>query len=94
MARVCSGIPQREASELFSVKAPFRDGREVEWMWITLFEMTEDAVEGYLGNAPVNLHNVRQGDRVRVPVSSVVDWVYVVGDKMVGGFSLKVLRDP
>jgi uncharacterized protein YegJ (DUF2314 family) len=76
----------------FSVKAPFRDGAEVEWMWVAVSQISEDVVEGNLGNAPVNLHNIRE-DHVRVPVSTIVDWIYTVSNKMVGGFSLRVSRE-
>ena len=86
-----SAFRERRSNPPFSVKAPFRDGEEVEWMWATVTEITEEIVEGNLGNAPVNLHNIHEGDHVRIPISSIVDWVYLVGDDLVGGFSLKVL---
>jgi len=82
---------KRDGDQLFSIKAPFRDSEEVEWMWVAVSQITEEAVEGNLGNAPVNLHNIREGDHVRIPISSIADWGYLVGDKMVGGFSVKVL---
>jgi uncharacterized protein YegJ (DUF2314 family) len=83
----------RRDGQIFSVKAPFRDGEEVEWMWVTVSEITEDAVEGSLGNAPVNLHNIRESDHVRLPISAIADWAYAVDKNLIGGFSLKVLRN-
>jgi uncharacterized protein YegJ (DUF2314 family) len=82
---------KRDEDQPFSVKVPFRDGDEVEWMWVTVLDITDETLEGNLGNAPVNLHNIREGDHVRIPISSIADWGYLVDDKMVGGFSLKVL---
>ncbi|PYV68279.1 MAG: hypothetical protein DMG96_36850 [Acidobacteria bacterium] len=82
---------ERKADQPFSVKAPFRDGEDVEWMWVTVSGITEDAVEGSLGNAPVNLRNIGEGDHVRMPISSIADWGYLVGNKMIGGFSVEVL---
>lgn len=83
---------RRTADQPFSVKAPFRDGEEVEWMWVAVSEITNEAVEGTLGNVPVSLRNIREGDHVRLPVSTIVDWVYAVGGRMVGGFSVQALR--
>lgn len=82
----------RKSDQLFSVKVPFRDGDDVEWMWVRVSDIGIDVVEGNLANAPVGLHNIREGDHVRTPISLVADWIYS-GDKKVlgGGFSLKVL---
>jgi uncharacterized protein YegJ (DUF2314 family) len=82
----------RGADQLFSVKAPFRDGDDVEWMWIRVSEIEVDAVEGNLANTPVSLRNIREGDHVRTPISLVADWIYSHGkDILGGGFSLKAL---
>jgi uncharacterized protein YegJ (DUF2314 family) len=67
------------ADQLFSVKAPFRDGDDVEWMWIRVSEIEVDAVEGNLANTPVSLRNIREGDHVRTPISLVADWIYSHG---------------
>lgn len=83
----------RQPNQMFSIKAPFRDGEEMEWMWVQVFEIGIDSVGGILANSPVSIHNIREGDNVRLPISSVADWIYGTDKKIVGGgFSLEILK--
>ena len=83
----------RQPDQMFSVKAPFRDGEEVEWMWVQVSEIGIDSVGGTLANTPVSVHNIREGDNVRLPISSIADWIYGTGKDIAGGgFSIKVLK--
>lgn len=77
----------------FAVKAPFRDGEEVEWMWLEVTSISPDVVEGNLGNRPGLVKNVREGDLLRVPITIISDWIYLEGKRHVGGFSIPVLRE-
>lgn len=79
---------RREPDQTFSVKAPFTDGEKTEWMWVMVSSLAEEVLEGNLGNAPVEVRNVREGDRVTVRVSEIGDWVYQDGMNLIGGFSL------
>jgi uncharacterized protein YegJ (DUF2314 family) len=80
-------------SRSFAVKAPFRDGEEVEWMWLEVTSISPDVVEGNLGNRPGLVKNVREGDLLRVPVTIISDWIYLKEERQVGGFSIPVVRD-
>lgn len=84
---------RKKEGEQFSVKASFREGDNVEWMWISVTSVKDDTIEGNLGNAPVNLHNVHEGDFVRVAISDIGDWCYTKGKDVIGGFSFKVVSD-
>ncbi len=77
----------------FAVKAPFRDGEEVEWMWLEVTSISPDVVEGTLGNRPGLVKNVREGDLLRVPIAIISDWIYLAGKLHVGGFSIPVVRE-
>lgn len=87
-----SAFHARRPDQMFSVKAPFRDDDNVEWIWVTASAVHEETVEGTLDNLPLNLKNVREGDQVHVPRSVISDWIYTDGEKILGGFSLKLLR--
>lgn len=80
-------------SSRFAVKAPFRDGEEVEWMWLEVTSISPDIVEGNLGNRPGLVKNVREGDLLRVPITIISDWIYLKGKLPVGGFSIPVVRE-
>ncbi len=81
----------RDESQMFCVKAPFRDGENVEWMWVSVAEIKDQVIEGKVGNDPVDLKNVREGDIVRIPSSTIEDWIYNSGKTTVGGFTTTVI---
>ncbi len=84
---------RKKEGEQFFIKASFRDGDNVEWMWVLVTAVKEDTIEGKLGNSPVNLHDVHEGDFVRVTISDIADWSYTKGKDTIGGFSFKVISD-
>jgi uncharacterized protein YegJ (DUF2314 family) len=75
-------------NESFGVKAFFTDGKCGEWMWIAVSSIDGEAVRGNLGNTPVDVTGIKEGDPVTVQASEIGDWVYSDGKKLVGGFSL------
>ena len=75
----------------FAVKVPFRDGDEVEHMWVIVSAIEDDAVVGELNNNPQQVTTVRCGDRVRVPMDEVEDWMIAGDGETIGGFSVNVL---
>lgn len=79
---------QRQPSQTFAVKALFRDGEQGEWMWVDVWRIKDEMIEGKLGNKPASVHNVRESDQVTVKASEIGDWLYQDGERLVGGFSL------
>jgi len=78
----------RCAEQSFSVKAHFIDGDSQEWMWVSVSSIVDGAINGSLGNAPVNVQNVREGDKVTLRASEIGDWVYNDGETLIGGYSI------
>lgn len=79
---------RRGPNQEFGVKALFRDGEHGEWMWVAVSSIDGEAIQGKLGNEPVDVRSVREGDSVTVQASEVGDWFYNDGEQLVGGFSL------
>lgn len=77
----------------FSLKAKFQEGEKIEHMWINSPIVSGDSIKGKLGNDPDNLKKVRMGMIVTVTRDRVSDWMYVDDGKLVGGYTLRVLRD-
>lgn len=75
----------------FSVKFPFTDGAQTEHMWIAVESINGDSILGTLGNQPGIVTNVREGDPVTRTLDELEDWLYMDGETMVGGFSVRVL---
>ena len=82
----------RKPNQPFSVKAPFTDGTYTEWMWVIVSEIRGETVEGELGNRPVNVRNLREGDLVQIQAKEIGDWMYADEERRpIGGFSVAAL---
>ncbi|HLJ09939.1 MAG TPA: DUF2314 domain-containing protein [Planctomycetaceae bacterium] len=77
----------------FSVKMAFTDGGNAEHMWLT--DVTFDGTNfiGTLNNDPETVKTVRLGQKFTVAPTQISDWMYVENRKLVGGETLRVLRD-
>ena len=83
----------REEGRNFSVKAPISSNGNTEFIWVTVTCIENEIIYGKLGNEPVSLEGMREGDLVRFPVAEVDDWVYTDGSDVVGGFTIKVISE-
>jgi uncharacterized protein YegJ (DUF2314 family) len=87
-----SAFEQREPEQSFSVKARIGDGDSFEFMWLTVTGLENGIIYGRLDNDPIELTTIRCGDRVRVRVNDLNDWLFSDGEVMRGGFTIDVLR--
>jgi uncharacterized protein YegJ (DUF2314 family) len=77
----------------FAVKMPVSDGKHTEYMWIYELSFDGEAFRGRLGNRPLVVTGVAVGDELSVKVSDLSDWMYIEDNRLVGGYTLRVLRD-
>lgn len=77
----------------FTVKLPITDGKETEFIWVSVASIEEDEILGDLGNQPVDLRFMKEGDRVRGKIADLNDWAWLEEDQMIGGFTAKVLME-
>ena len=77
----------------FSVKAKIVDGEHTEHIW--LYDVTYDGNQflGKIGNRPLNVKNVSLGDEIALVPAEISDWMIVEDNKLVGGYTLRVLRN-
>jgi uncharacterized protein YegJ (DUF2314 family) len=86
--------------DLACVKIPFSDppgsrndeGPEVEQMWINDVVFDGQNVHGTLINAPRWVKSVAQGDSISVPLGMIYDWLYVIGGRAYGGWTVNCMR--
>ena len=81
----------RSSGDVFSVKAPLSDGEATEFMWLSVGAIENNIVFGRLDNDPVSIGRIKSGDRVRVAVADLNDWLYTLGNQQHGGFTVAVL---
>lgn len=90
-AHFAKGVP---FAEQLAIKAPFRQGDKTEWMWVDVVGWKGEALDGTLDNEPGMVTNVKIGQRVKVELREVADYIHQRADgTKVGGFSLEVLRN-
>ncbi|MCH5376934.1 MAG: DUF2314 domain-containing protein, partial [Planctomycetes bacterium] len=75
----------------FLVKAPFTDGEHVEYMWVRVTGFENEIIYGVLENTPANVASVTEGNRVRVRLDNLNDWMCIIDGKPAGAFTLQVL---
>ena len=77
------------------VKICFLDlnGEEVgEHMWINDIDFDGETISGTLVNEPGAVQNVKNGDRVNAKIDEMSDWMFAVGGRAYGGFSVQAMR--
>jgi uncharacterized protein YegJ (DUF2314 family) len=77
----------------FSVKMPFVDGEHTEHMWLAPVSYDGKVFRGIVNNEPQSVKNVRLGQEVEVAPPGISDWMYVENGKIVGGRTIRVLRE-
>jgi uncharacterized protein YegJ (DUF2314 family) len=76
----------------FAVKVAVIDGTHVEHFWMDVESFSNGQFTGRLANEPLDVHNVRLGDRIVVDKERISDWMYVDRGRLVGGYTIRVLR--
>ncbi len=82
---------KKKDGENFAVKAPITVEENREFIWINVIGLEPEYIHGTLGNDPVNLGNLKYGDRVEVPLKDLNDWGYIKNEAPVGMFTVKIL---
>ena len=78
----------------FGIKAefPYGEGNSAEHMWVSDLTLVEAGFEGTLLNEPVYVQGLEFGDHVSVATGDVSDWMIIDGERLLGGFTIHVLR--
>jgi uncharacterized protein YegJ (DUF2314 family) len=87
-----SAFEERQPEQHFAVKSRIGDEETFEFMWLTVTGLENGYIYGRLDNDPIELTSIRCGDRVRVPLKDLNDWLYTSGEQMIGGYTIEVLR--
>src|SRR3954464_3104874 len=82
---------------LAAVKGPFFDGTPedpgyVEHMWVNDVDFDGRRVRGTLLNQPNEVTSVAMGDKVKVRLKTLSDWMYTIAGEVYGGYTVQLLR--
>ena len=84
---------QKPTQSDFGIKTAIHDGTKVEHFWVQVMSFDGRQFEGTISNDPTIVKTVKSGDVVKVEKNAVEDWMYVEKRKLVGGYTVRVLRD-
>ena len=89
--RFAKGVP---FGEQLTVKAKFTDAEEqVEWMWVDVVAFRGNVLEGTLANSPQLITTLRNGQKVKVKLEDVGDYLHGTPDgEPAGGYSIELMR--
>jgi uncharacterized protein YegJ (DUF2314 family) len=78
----------------FSVKKlyPAKYGSS-EAIWIGELKQVGDHLEGRITNTPFDTTEVKFDQTVTVKVSEIVDWMYLDGNNLIGGYTIRFFYD-
>lgn len=77
----------------FAVKLPFdADGRN-EYIWLGEPTFENGKWYGTVDNTPEYTQAVKEGEKVEWDTSRVADWNYTLNGELIGGYSVRVLRN-
>lgn len=77
----------------FAIKVPFPAGERAEHIWLTVIQVTPDKILGVVNNEPELTEAVAFGDTVEIDSQTISDWNYIKGNKLYGGYSIRLLRN-
>jgi len=79
--------------DFFFLKSKFNTSDGFEHIWVSDISIRDGNYYGIVDNLPESITEVKLGDTIRIDKSTISDWMYAEGDKLYGGFTIKVLRD-
>lgn len=77
----------------FSIKTPISDGKNTEHMWLNPVSFDGAKYHGTVNSNPEKVTGVKLGSRHTINPEQVSDWMYVEDKKLVGGYTIRVVRD-
>ncbi|WP_082960111.1 YegJ family protein [Maribacter hydrothermalis] len=79
--------------EFFAIKQKFEAIEGTEHIWIQDIQLVDTDFMGIVANEPVYAQKVKLGDTISIDRSNISDWMYYDEGKVVGGYTIRVIRD-
>ncbi|WP_424002141.1 YegJ family protein [Maribacter sp. IgM3_T14_3] len=79
--------------EYFTIKQKFNADGGAEHIWVGDIQLIDNDFMGIIANEPVYTSEVQLGDTITVNSAHISDWMYYDDGKVVGGYTIRVIRD-
>ena len=77
----------------YPIAANDDSGINREQIWLTGIQFKNGRYFGVLASAPLHLSGMKKGDTIIFNIDAITDWMYVRGEKIIGGESIKYLLE-
>ena len=77
----------------FFLKVCFDTQEHKEHIWIGNITIKDNEYYGIVNNLPEYIKNINLGDFIKINKDNISDWMYTNNNKLVGGFTLRVIRN-
>lgn len=77
----------------FALKVPFAFDGGTEHIWVGEIVYVENLYIGIVNNVPEYTREVSLGDTIPVDPTGISDWMYLDGDTLRGGYTIRVIRN-
>lgn len=77
----------------FALKVRFITPQGGEHIWLSSISLKNKKYIGVVDNLPESTTEVKIGDTIQIKTDDISDWIYVDGNKLRGGYTLRVLRN-
>lgn len=79
--------------EYFTIKQKFNADGGDEHIWVGDIQLIDNDFMGIIANEPIYTNKVQLGDTITVNPANISDWMYYDDGKVVGGYTIRVIRD-
>lgn len=77
----------------YSIKVAFEANIEIEHIWLTDITKKKSKLFGKVGNVPEYVKNIELNQSIEINSKWISDWFYIKNGKLIGGYTIRVLRD-
>lgn len=81
-------VLESNGADSYSVKVAITDGPQTEHFWLSELSYENGVFSGNLDGEPSVVKNVHAGQPWEVKKDEISDWMYVIGEKAHGGFTI------
>ncbi|ROI13697.1 MULTISPECIES: DUF2314 domain-containing protein [Epilithonimonas] len=80
-------------NENFALKIRFDLSDKTEHIWAVNIEKIDNEYFGIIDNLPNSITEIKLNNKIKIRTDKISDWMYSKNGKLVGGFTIRVLRD-
>jgi len=84
----------KPSQQYFSVKAKVTEGNKIEHIWLNEPSFDEEGnLFGVVGNVPIDIKSLQLNQKIGIDKSSVSDWMIIENGRLIGGYTIRAVRD-